>query len=248
METPPSSPEETHDTPTQDGSTAVHAVADDSPTSELIPYWVLACVDFAPPVSKKTGKPVDVTVALKVVMALLSARLRVSPEIEVELNRDRLAVVAGRANAKQVRPVLQWLESIGFLKVRSHYPEGRRGRMYDTFTVSTEPPQNYVGPRTYAEWIHTLLLDQADRPRSLFATPAKADAQNPRSGSRAATTALENQGTELYGRHDGGRPQNPRSGSRAATTALENQGTELYGRHDGGRPQNPRSGSRAATT
>ncbi|MGI5507442.1 hypothetical protein [Lentzea sp. CA-135723] len=155
----------------QFGSTPIRSGAGDSPSDVSVPFWITACVRLMPPErrmdsGRNKGQVLPITDTLAnaifpAVQALIADRLRTEGEANAPLNRDKIARRCGISDASKARWIFDYLESIGFLRIRRHYAVPGRGRGYDTFTVFTKPPLGYVGPQTHAELQRA--MDDPDR-------------------------------------------------------------------------------------
>jgi hypothetical protein len=137
--------------------------AGDSPLHSELPFWITACVRLRRP-QRRNGTAITGSLANAVfpaVQALIADRLRTAPDAETPLTRDKVARRCGLTDGKSAGWLFDYLELIGFLRIERHYAVPGRGRDVDTFTVYTQPPANYVGPRTHAEL--ELALDDPDR-------------------------------------------------------------------------------------
>ncbi|OLM08460.1 hypothetical protein Ae505Ps2_6166 [Pseudonocardia sp. Ae505_Ps2] len=147
------------------------SVAGDSPVDAAVPFWIAACVRLSPP-CRSDGRAIS-TAADKVLTAaqvLLADRVRSTDPERVELDRTKLARWCGYESANKAGWLFDYLSQIGFLRIDRHYVPGRRGRAADTFTVFTQPPVGYVGPRTYAE-LDRALSDPTTLTRLFVAPP-----------------------------------------------------------------------------
>src|SRR5215470_16187494 len=128
------------------------AVAGDSPIDAAVPFWITACVRLCPP-QRRDGTAVSPALAnavIPAVQALLADRLRTTATAAAPLDRDRIARRAG-LDARKAGWLFDYLQRIMFLRIHRHYATPGRGRTVDTFTVYTQPPLNYLGPRTHAD-------------------------------------------------------------------------------------------------
>ncbi|MBN9757788.1 hypothetical protein DMP14_20570 [Pseudonocardia sp. Ae707_Ps2] len=148
------------------------SVAGDSPVDAAVPFWIAACVRLSPP-CRSDGRAIS-TAADKVLTAaqvLLADRVRSTDPERVELDRTKLARWCGYESANKAGWLFDYLSQIGFLRIDRHYVPGQRGRAADTFTVFTQPPVGYVGPRTYSELDRA--LSDPTTPTRLFVAPPR---------------------------------------------------------------------------
>lgn len=159
--------------PITDSTTAIESVAGDSPLDAPVPFWVTACVRLTPPTRSNgstVGPPADKV--LTAVQVLMADRVRTADDTAVELNRSKIARWCGYDSPKKAAWILDYLSAIGFLQIEQHYVPGRRGRAADTFTVFSQPPLAFIGPRDYAQLDRALC--EPTPPRTLFAaTPRR---------------------------------------------------------------------------
>ncbi|WP_226360874.1 hypothetical protein [Pseudonocardia sp. ICBG1142] len=147
------------------------SVAGDSPVDAAVPFWVTACLRLAPP-QRRDGRVMSAAAdkVLTAAQVLLADRVRSADPERVVLDRAKLARWCGYESANKAGWLLDYLSSIGFLRIDRHYVSGRRGRSVDTFTVFSRPPVGYVGPRTYAE-LDRALSDPTTPARLFVASP-----------------------------------------------------------------------------
>ncbi len=153
------------------------------PAQVIVPFWIDACVRLMPP-TWPNGKPVSPTLANAVTVAarLLIADIMARPEGHAPLDRDEIARFCGISGRKHATWLFDYLERIGFLRITQHHGDPGRGRRKDTFTVYTEPPLGYVGPRTVGE-LRQAIADPT-YPTDLFITTADNSRSRRRSGIR----------------------------------------------------------------
>ena len=197
----------------------IKVYAAESPTYADIPFWLTACVRLAPPLGR-TGTPREtVDKVFPIAQAALADRMRVDQE-NVGLDRELISLIAGYATAKEGRWIVQYLQHIGFLRVRKNYEPGTGKRHPDTFIANTRPPLGYVGPMNYA--------DLADALRST--DPAARVLFVDSDGNRSAKprNAHASVGSEAYERTGVSRGQNrsakPRN-AHASVAEREREGT-----------------------
>ncbi|HEX6359541.1 hypothetical protein [Actinophytocola sp.] len=187
--------------------------AGESPVHSELPFWITACVRLQPP-RRRNGAAVTGSLANAVfpaVQALIADRLRTAPDVRTELTRDRIARRCGLTDGKSAAWLFDYLELIGFLRVQRHYAVPGRGRSADTFTVYTQPPATYCGPRTHAELERALddpdrdhaavlFLDQPARPTDSHRSPTFAAERGDESPTLLPETAghAENGGSPTF--------------------------------------------------
>ena len=201
----------------------LHNGGSESPVDAPVPYWITACLRFAPPPLERSADKV-----LTLVQALMGARIRAG-EDDVELDRYLLALFAGM-DKRWCRELLRWLVQIGFLEITKRYVPGTGHRLSDSFRIYPSPPPNYTGPRTFADLARALT-----GPRPLGWADLFAGEENRRSEPRGRNRPL---GLEPKGTEPSTRPQNRRSEPRGRNRPL---GLEPKGTEPSTRPQNRRS-------
>jgi hypothetical protein len=171
------------------GDQPILGYAEESPRAVAIPFWLTACVRLQPP-RRRDGTEISATLAnavLPVVQALIADTIRTEDPTHVVLDRNRLARRCGLGTAQRAGWLFKYLERVGFLRVRQHYKVPGRGRDPDTFTIRTEPPLHYIGPRTHAE-LERALDDPKAAACVLFLTEGHRSAtQNGEQGDRSQT-------------------------------------------------------------